>query len=66
MYGKKNPELYTESVASEMDETDNVYKFASKMMKAQRQGDVKLRKRGAASARELVAAFRRRKDRNKK
>lgn len=66
MYGKKNPELYTESVASEMDKTDNVYSFASKMMKAQRDGDVTLRKRGAASARELVAAFNRRKARNKK
>ena len=66
MYGKKNPELYTESVASEMDNTDNVYTFASRMMKAQREGDVKLRKRGAASARELVAAYKKRKDRNKK
>ena len=55
-----------ESIAAEMDKTDNVYAFASKMMKAQREGDVKLKRRGAASARELVAAYKKRKARKKK
>ena len=67
MYGKKNPELYTESVASEMDKPEkNIYAYGAKMMKAQREGDVKLRKRGAANARELMGAWYRRKNRKKK
>ena len=55
-----------ESLAAEMDKSDDPYSFAAKMMKAQRQGDVELKRRGAASARELVAAWKKRQDRKKK
>ena len=66
MYGEKHPELYTESVAAEIDKEDDPLKFISNMIRTQRRGDVKLRKRGAASHRELMAAWYRKKNRKKK
>ena len=70
MYGKKKPELYTESLSAEMDKEKDPLKFMLNTIKSQRKGSVDIKddpkKRGAASARELMAAWYRRKSRKKK
>ena len=60
-YGEKNPQFYTESLSSTIRKHKDPYAFAADMMRQQREKKVSLKRRGAASARELVAAWKRRK-----
>ena len=61
IYGEKNPEFYNESLSATIKKHDDPYAFAADVMKQQRDKKLPLKRRGAASARELVAAWKRRK-----
>jgi len=50
-----------DSLSTMIKKHDDPYAFAADAMKAQRQKKMPLKRRGAASARELVAAWKRRK-----
>ena len=51
----------TDSLSAMIKKHDDPYAFAANAMKAQREKSMKLKRRGAASARELVAAWKRKK-----